>query len=160
MASAQKASRWAGFGHCSRKIAPRHRSGPEVCGRIPSFGLTEFQSGETAESIPHYKAALKLALAPTPSLRSRPRLLKAKQNPGARTELEHAVALDPRQADAAYDSDCPVEDGEAAAALPHLLHAHALTPDRPDVSFNIILANSRPDGSSKRARQPASKRAN
>jgi tetratricopeptide (TPR) repeat protein len=106
------------------------------------LGLTEFQRGETAKSILHYKEALKLeprsysghydlALA----------YLKENKVRDARGELERAVALDPKQANAAYDLGIVLLNmGQPAAALPHLRHAHAMTPNRPDVSFNIVRA--------------------
>src|SRR5207244_6405469 len=58
----------------------------------------------------------------------------------ARAELEQAVSLDARQADAAYDLGIVLlELGDPSAALTHLRHARALKP-RPDVDFNIVRA--------------------
>jgi tetratricopeptide (TPR) repeat protein len=106
------------------------------------LGLTEFQGGETAKSIQHYKEAVKLvprsysghydlALA----------YLKENNLRDARSELEQAVVIDSKQADAAYDLGIVLLQMEQpAAALPHLRRAHALNPDRADVSFNIVRA--------------------
>jgi tetratricopeptide (TPR) repeat protein len=106
------------------------------------LGLTEFQRGEVAKSIQHYRQALKLsprsysahydlALA----------YLKGKKLQLARAELEQAVALDPKQANAAYDLGIVLlELKQPVAALRSLRRAQALTPDRPDVSFNLVRA--------------------
>jgi tetratricopeptide (TPR) repeat protein len=106
------------------------------------LGLVEFQRGETARSIQHYKQALKLA----PSSYSAHydlalAYLKEKNLPDARNELEQAVTVDPKQADAAYDLGIVLlEMGQPAAALPHLYRAHALDENRGDVSFNVVRA--------------------
>src|SRR5205823_4544334 len=106
------------------------------------LGLLEFQTGATAESIPHYQQALKL----------QPRSYSARYNLAlaylrehklreARTQLEQAVRLDPQQPDAAYDLGLTLlELGEPATALIHLRRAKNLTPQRPDVAFNIVRA--------------------
>jgi len=106
------------------------------------LGLTEFQRGETAQSIVHYGKALKLqpgsysghynlALA----------YLRAHRLQDGRVQLERAVTLDPKQADAAYDLGVVLlELGKPSTALPHLQRARTLNPRRPDVAFNIVRA--------------------
>jgi len=122
------------------------------------WGLTEFQSGETAESIPHYKAALKLdprsysghydlALAYLKQNKSRKRGPSLSM-PSLWIQASRRC-LRPR--------DCPVEDGKPAAALPHLLHAHALTPGPSGRLFNINPRRTR--GRTARASAPGSPRA-
>jgi tetratricopeptide (TPR) repeat protein len=107
------------------------------------LGLTEFQRGETAKSITHYKQALKLqprsysghynlALA----------YLREHRLQDGREQLEQAVSLDPKQADAAYDLGVVLlELGQPSSALPHLQRARTLNPQRPDVAFNIVRAD-------------------
>jgi tetratricopeptide (TPR) repeat protein len=107
------------------------------------LGLTEFQRGETAKSIAHYKQALKLqpqsysghynlALA----------YLREHRLQDGREQLEQAVSLDPKQADAAYDLGVVLlELGQPSSALPHLQRARTLNPQRPDVAFNIVRAD-------------------
>ena len=106
------------------------------------LGLTEFQLGETAKSIAHYKQALKLqprsysghynlALA----------YLREHKLQDGREQLEQAVSLDPKQADGAYDLGVVLlELGQPSSALPHLQRARTLHPQRPDVAFNIVRA--------------------
>ncbi len=106
------------------------------------LGLTEFQHGDTARAIEHYKRALELqprtysghynlALA----------YLRERRLQDGRAQLEQAVNLDPKQADAAYDLGLVLlELGQPAAALPHLVRARRLNPRRPDVAFNIVRA--------------------
>jgi tetratricopeptide (TPR) repeat protein len=106
------------------------------------LGLTEFQRGETEDSIVHYKRALQLqprsfsghynlALA----------YLRQHKFQQARTHLERAVALDARQADAVYDLGIVLlELGAPSLALTNLRNARTLDPLRSDVAFNIVRA--------------------
>jgi protein O-GlcNAc transferase len=105
------------------------------------LGITEFQGGETDNSIKHYKRGLELqpssysghynlALA----------YLRQHNLEDAHTQLEQAVDVDARQADAQYDLGMVLlELREPSRALPHLRTARALKP-RPDVAFNIVRA--------------------
>jgi tetratricopeptide (TPR) repeat protein len=115
------------------------RLGPDA---IATVGLTEFQHGETAKAIEHYRRALELqprsfsghynlALA----------FLRDHRIEDGRVHLEQAVKLNPNQADAAYDLGVVLlELKQPAAALPHLIQARKLNPSRPDVAFNIVRA--------------------
>jgi len=106
------------------------------------LGLVEFQQGETAKAIQHYKQAL--SLQPN-SYSGHYNLalgyLRQHRLQDGRAELERAVKLDPRQPDAAYDLGVVLlELGNPSAALPHLVRARTLNPQRPDVAFNIVRA--------------------
>src|SRR5439155_27239989 len=97
--------------------------------------------GQTAKSIRHYKQALKLQpRSYTGHYNLALAYLRERNFQDARAELEQAVSLDARQADAAYDLGIVLlELGEASAALTQLRHARALMP-RPNVDFNIVRA--------------------
>ena len=106
------------------------------------LGLTEFQSGQTAKSIGHYRRALQLqpqsysghynlALA----------YLREHKVEEGRVQLEKAVKLDPKQADAAYDlAIVLLELKHPARAVGYLTRAQKLNPRRPDVAFNLVRA--------------------
>jgi tetratricopeptide (TPR) repeat protein len=105
------------------------------------LGLIEFQQGDTASSIGHYRKGLELqpgsysghynlALA----------YLKEHKLKDGRAQLEQAVKLDPMRPDAAYDLGLVLlELGRPDAAVTHLLRAKALKPG-PDVTFNLVRA--------------------
>jgi len=105
------------------------------------LGLTEFQRGETGNSIPHYQRALELQPSSYPAHYNLALAYLREHNfQDARSHLEKAVGLDARQADAQYDLGMVLlELREPSQALTHLRRARALKP-KPDVAFNIVRA--------------------
>src|SRR5207253_3759552 len=89
----------------------------------------------------HYKRALKLQpRSYTGHYNLALAYLRERNFQDARAELDQAVSLDARQADAAYDLGIVLlELGDPSAALTQLRRARALKP-RPDVDFNIVRA--------------------
>ena len=140
--SAETALTVGDSGSAREKLKRAVEVGPECAEAHLRLGLIEFQTGATAESIPHYQRALKLQPA---SYSAHYNLalayLRQQKFQEARTQLEKAVSLDPSQPNAAYDLGITLlQLGEPKTALIHLLHARKLTPERPDVAFNIVRA--------------------
>ena len=140
-ASAQKALAAGDSATALEKLNRAVQADPNFAQAYLLLGLTEFQGGQTAKSIRHYKRALKLQpRSYTGHYNLALAYLRERNFQDARAELEQAVSLDARQADAAYDLGIVLlELGDPSAALTHLRHARALKP-RPDVDFNIVRA--------------------
>ena len=143
-ASAQKALAAGDSATALEKLNRAVQADPNFAQAYLLLGLTEFQGGQTAKSIRHYKRALKLQpRSYTGHYNLALAYLRERNFQDARAELEQAVSLDARQADAAYDLGIVLlELGDPSAALTHLRHARALKP-RPDVDFNIVRAAGR-----------------
>jgi tetratricopeptide (TPR) repeat protein len=106
------------------------------------MGLIEFQQGDIASSVQHYKSAI--ALEPS-SYSARYNLalayLREHRLQDGKLELEQALKIDPHQADAEYDLGLVLlELGDPLAAVAHLKNSRVLNARKPDVSFNIVRA--------------------
>jgi len=105
------------------------------------MGLIEFQNGDIANSIQHYKKAI--ALQPSYSAHYNLALayLRDRRLQDGKRELEQAIKLDPHQADAEYDLGVVMlELGDPSIAVAHLTRSRILNSRKPDVSFNIVRA--------------------
>jgi tetratricopeptide (TPR) repeat protein len=107
------------------------------------LGLLEFQQGNIVTSIHQYKKTLELQPS---SYAAHYNLalayLRQHKLREGHVHLEQAVKLDPRQADAVYDLGIVLlELGRPALALPYLLRARIMNPNRSDVQFNVIRGN-------------------
>src|SRR5207244_3864649 len=141
VASAQKALAAGDSATALEKLNRAVQADPNFAQAYLLLGVTEFQGGQTAKSIRHYKRALKLQpRSYTGHYNLALAYLRERNFQDARAELEQAVSLDARQADAAYDLGIVLlELGDPSAALTQLRRARALKP-RPDVDFNIVRA--------------------
>ncbi len=141
-ASAQKALAARDSATAREKLSLALQADSKYAEAYLLLGLVEFQAGETASAIQHYKKTL--ALQPN-SYSGHYNLalayLRQRKLQDGRAELERAVKLDPNQPDAVYDLGVVLlELGKPSAALAHLVRARALNPQRPDVAFNIVRA--------------------